>query len=91
MRTQYAHHDCAIDFKFDKTMHGRILNFMNVIDKLSRFFLIIQVGGSCVALDVIDTIEKLLKLYPASTYLRIVMTLGSLPMPCRNGAQALIQ
>ena len=71
MSAEYLHHVWAIDFQFDQTMDGRMLKFLNVIDEYSRVCLAIRVGRRCKAVDVIDTIEKLLKLYPAPTHLRM--------------------
>jgi len=52
-------------------MDGRTLKFLNVIDEFSRVCLAIRVGRRCKAVDVIDTIEELLKLYPPPTHLRM--------------------
>ena len=71
MRSEYPHHVWAIDFQFDQTMDGRTLKFLNVIDEFSRVCLAIRVGRRCKAVDVIDTVEELLKLYPAPTHLRM--------------------
>ena len=71
LRAEYPHHVWAIDFQFDQTMDGRTLKFLNVIDECSRFALAIRVGRRCRAVEVIDTIEELLKLYPAPTHLRM--------------------
>jgi transposase InsO family protein len=71
LRSEYPHHVWAIDFQFDQTMDGRTLKFLNVIDEHSRVCLAIRVGRRCTAVDVIDTIEELFKLYPAPTHLRI--------------------
>jgi len=66
MRAKYPHHLWAMDFQFDQTMDGRTLKFLNVIDEYSRLALAIRVGRRCRAVEVIDTIEELLKLYPAA-------------------------
>ena len=71
LRSEYPHHVWAIDFQFDQTMDGRALKFLNVIDEFSRVCLAIRVGRRCKAVDVIDTIEELLKLYPPPTHLRM--------------------
>ncbi|WP_255113534.1 DDE-type integrase/transposase/recombinase [Synechococcus lacustris] len=71
LRSEYPHHVWAIDFQFDQTMNGRTLKFLNVIDEFSRVCLAIRVGRRCKAVDVIDTIEELLKLYPPPTHLRM--------------------
>jgi len=52
-------------------MDGWPLRFLNVIDEYSRLALAIRVGRCCRAVEVIYTIEELLKLYPASTHLRM--------------------
>ena len=91
LRAEYPHHVWAIDFQFDQTMDGRMLKFLNVIDEYSRVCLAIHVGRRCRAVDVIDTIEDLLKLYPAPTHLRMDNGPESLPMPCRSGAQAMVR
>ena len=71
LRAEYPHHVWAIDFQFDQTMDGRTLKFLNVIDEFSRVCLAIRVGRRCQAMDMIDRIEELLKLYPAPTHLRM--------------------
>ena len=71
LRAEYPHHVWAIDLQFDQTMDGRTLKFLNLIDEYSRVCLAIRVGRRCKAVDVIDTIEELLKLYPAPTHLRM--------------------
>jgi transposase InsO family protein len=52
-------------------MDGRRLKFLNIVDDFSRLCLAIRVGRHCKAIDVIDTIEELLKLYPPPTHMRI--------------------
>ncbi|MGB7564653.1 MAG: DDE-type integrase/transposase/recombinase [Prochlorococcaceae cyanobacterium] len=71
MSAEYLHHVWAIDFQFDQTMDGRTLKFLNVVDEYSRVSLAIRVGRRCQAVDVIDTTEELLNLYPAPTRLRM--------------------
>ena len=71
LRSEYPHNVWAIDFQFDQTMDGRALKFLNLVDEFSRVCLAIRVGRRCRAFEVIDTIEELLKLYPAPTYLRM--------------------
>jgi putative transposase len=71
LRAEYPHHVWAIDFQFDQTMDGRMLKFLNVIDEYSRVCLAIRVDRRCRAVEVIDTIEDLLKLYPPPTHLRM--------------------
>ena len=48
-----------------------MLKFLNVIDERNRVCLAIRVGLRCRAVDVIDTVEELLKLYPPPTHLRM--------------------
>ena len=52
-------------------MNGRLLKFLKVLNENRRVRLAIRVGRRCKAVDVIDTIEELLKLYPAPTHLRM--------------------
>jgi hypothetical protein len=52
-------------------MDGRRLKLLNIVDEYSRMFLAIRVGRRSKAIDVIDSIEELLKQYPAPTHLRI--------------------
>ncbi len=47
LRAEYPHHVWAIDFQFDKTMDGRTLKLLDVIDEYSRLYLAIRVGSSC--------------------------------------------
>jgi putative transposase len=71
LRAEYPHHWWAIDFQFDLTMDGRTHKFLNVIDEFSRVCMAIRVGRRCHAVDVIETIEELLKLYPPPIHLRM--------------------
>ncbi len=71
LRANYPHHVWGIDFQFDQTMDGRTLKLLNVLDEYSSVCLAIRVGRRCQAIDVIDTIEELLKLYPPPTHLRM--------------------
>ncbi len=52
-------------------MEGRRSKFLNVVDEYSRVFLAIRVGRRCIAVDVIDAIEDLLRGYPVQTHLRM--------------------
>ena len=67
-------------------MGGRSVSY--VVDEFSRLCLAIRVGWRCKAIDVIDTIEDLLKQYPAPTHLRMDNGPEFIAMHCRNGAQA---
>ncbi len=71
LRAESSHHVWAIDFQFDQTMDGRTLKFLKVIDEFSRVCMAIRVVRRCQAVDVIDTIEEQLNLYPPSTHLRM--------------------
>jgi hypothetical protein len=42
-------------------MDGRRLKFLNIVDEYSRMCLAIRVGRRCKDIDIIDTIEELLK------------------------------
>ena len=61
LRAEYPHHAWAIDFQFDQTMDGRRLKFLNIVDEYSRMCLAIRVSRRCKDIDIIDTIEELLK------------------------------
>jgi transposase InsO family protein len=52
-------------------MNGRKLKFLNVIDEYSRMALAIRVDRRCKAVDVIDTLEELLRKFPAPTHIRM--------------------
>ena len=52
-------------------MDGRTLTFLKALDEYIRACLPICVGRRRQAVDVIDTIEELLKLYPAPTNLQM--------------------
>jgi len=71
LRANYPHHVWAVDFQFDQTMDGRAPTYMYALKDYGRVCLAIRVGRYCKAVDVIDTIEELLKLYPAPTHLRM--------------------
>jgi putative transposase len=71
LRAEYPHHVWAIDFQFEHTMDGWTLKFLNVVDEYNRVCLATRVCRRCQAVDVIDTIEELLKLYPAPSHLRM--------------------
>jgi hypothetical protein len=66
---EYPHHVREIDFQFDQTMNGRSLKFLNLIDEYTSICLAIRLGRRCMAFEVIDTIEELLRLYPVPTHL----------------------
>jgi putative transposase len=61
----------AIDFQFDQTMDSPTLTFLNMLDEDSRVCLPIRVGRRCQSVDLIDTIEELLKLYPVPTHVQM--------------------
>jgi transposase InsO family protein len=52
-------------------MDGRRLKLLNIVDEYSRMCLAICVGRRYKAVDVINSIEELLKQYPAPTHLRM--------------------
>ena len=60
-----------IDFQFDQTMDCSKLKFLNMLAEYSRVCLGIRVSHRCKAVDVIEMIDELLKLYPAPTHLRM--------------------
>ena len=52
-------------------MDGHTLKFLKMVDEFSQVCLAIRVGRRYRAVDVIDTIEELLKLYAPPTHLRM--------------------
>ncbi len=52
-------------------MDGRRLKFLNIVDEYTRLCRAIHTGRRCKAVDVIDTIEDVLKPYPAPIHLRM--------------------
>jgi putative transposase len=52
-------------------MDGRRLKFLNIVDEYSRLCLAIHTGRRCKAVDVIDTIEDILKQYLGPIHLRM--------------------
>ena len=71
LRAEYPHQVWAIDFPFDQTMDGRRLKFLSIIDEYSRLRLVIRLGWSCKAVDLIAAIEELPGEHPAPTHLRM--------------------
>ncbi len=70
LRAKYLHQAYAIDFQFDRTMDGRTLKSLNVIDEFNRGHPAILKDRRYKAMDVIGTLEELLKVYPKPTHLR---------------------
>jgi hypothetical protein len=52
-------------------MGGHTLKFMKMVAEFSRVCLAIRVDRRCQIVDMFDTIEELLKLYPPPTHLRV--------------------
>ena len=52
-------------------MDGRGLKFLTKMDEYNRVRLAIRVERWCKAVDVIDTIEELLRVYPPPKHLRM--------------------
>ena len=61
----------AADFQFDETADGRRLKLLNVVDEFTREALAMRVGRSCVADDVVATIEALVAERGAPAHLRM--------------------
>jgi putative transposase len=71
LRAEYPHHVWVLDFEFDQIIDVHRLKLLNTVDEYSLMGLAISVGRRCKAIDVIDSIEELLKQYPAPTHLRM--------------------
>ena len=88
--SEYPHNDWAIDFQFDQTMDGHTLKFLKMADEFSRVCLAIPVGRRFQSIDVIDTIEELLKLYAPPTHLRMNNGPEFIAHALQKGAQAVV-
>lgn len=71
LRAECLHQVWAIGFQSDQTMDCRRLMFLTIVDEYSRVCLAIRVGRRCKAVEVIDTIEGLVRQHPAPTHLRM--------------------
>lgn len=71
-------------------MDYRMLKFPNVVDEYSRVCLVIRVALRCRAVDLIKTIEELLKLDPLPTQLRLDNGPEFIPSHFRCGTQAAV-
>ena len=71
-------------------MDGHTLKFLKMVDEFSRVCLAIRVGRRCRAVDVIDTIEEPLKLYPPPTHLRMNNGPEFIAHALQKGAQAVV-
>lgn len=80
LRAENPHHFWAIDFQIDQTMDGRSLKFLSIVDDYTRLCLTIHVGRRFKSVDVINTIEELLKQYPAPSICGWTLALSSSPM-----------
>jgi len=65
-RAQHPRLDWAMDFKFDTTAECCRLKCLNVVDEHSRLSLAILVSSCCKAKDVVEVLEHLTSLYPAT-------------------------
>jgi hypothetical protein len=59
-----------MDFKFDTTADCYRLKCLNVVDEHSRLYLAILVSSRCKAKDVVEVLEDLTSLYPATAFIR---------------------
>jgi putative transposase len=71
LEAEYLHLAWAIGMHFDQAMDGRRLKFLTIVNEYSRVCLAIRVGSRRKAVEVIDTIEGLVRQYPAPTLLRM--------------------
>jgi putative transposase len=61
-----------MDSKFDATVDGRRLKFLNVIDEHSRLCLAIRVARRCKAKDVVPVLDELTSFYLAPVFIHCV-------------------
>lgn len=71
LRAEYSRHAWALDSQVTQKMDGRRWEFLNINDEYSQVSLAIRIGQRHKSVDVIDTIEKLLRVYPRPTHLRM--------------------
>src|SRR5262249_34083904 len=70
-RAERPNHVWAIDFQFDETADRRRLKFFNVIDEHTREALVMRVGRTCDADQVVTVIEALVTQRGAPEHLRM--------------------
>jgi putative transposase len=63
-------HVWAIDFQFDETADCRRLKLANIVDEYTREALVMRVGRSCTADQLIVELDRLVALYGAPSSLR---------------------
>jgi len=67
----YPNHVWAVDFQFDETSDGRRLKLTNIVDEHTREALVMRVGRSCTADDLVAVIETLVAERGAPRHLRM--------------------
>jgi hypothetical protein len=81
----------TIDLQFRQTMDVLTLKVLKVVDDYSRVCLAIRVGRGSKAVEVINTIEEFLKHFQHRLLCAWTMSLSSLPVLCKRGAQAVVR
>jgi transposase InsO family protein len=71
LRAVRPNHVWALDFQFDETADRRRLKLLNIVDEHTREALAMSVGRTCIADDVVTTIDRLVAERGAPAYLRM--------------------
>lgn len=69
-RAEHKNHTWAWDFIHDRTSNGRSLKWISVVDEYTRECLVLEVGRSLTAVDVIDAIAESMKRRGAPKHIR---------------------
>jgi transposase InsO family protein len=69
-RAEHKNHTWAWDFIHDRTSNGRSLKWISVVDEFTRECVVLEVGRSLKATDVIDAISESMKRRGAPRYIR---------------------
>ncbi|MCW8136012.1 MAG: IS3 family transposase [Planctomycetota bacterium] len=69
-RAEHRNHTWAWDFIHDRTSNGRSLKWISVVDEFTREFLVLEVGRSQKATDVIEAISEAMKRQGAPRHIR---------------------
>lgn len=70
-RAEYPNHVWALDFQFDETADHRRLKLLNIVDEHTREALVMRVGRTCDADQVVAVIEALVSERGAPGHLRM--------------------
>lgn len=69
-RVEHRNHVWAWDFTHDRTTDGRALKWLSVVDEWTRECLVLEVGRSFKAVDVIEAIAEAMKRHGAPMHIR---------------------